>query len=169
EEVVVTPFQQFRLWARRAPVGERVSAALAASVALALLVWVLVPVTRHSNGALSVQAGAGGTGGAENGSTAPGGTGAGGTAGCVAGRKLRAQFYPENPADESDQQATCLDMASFAPFFVIDAGGYYGSTHVGCFPQHQLPFLSTNRLTVQQRDQFYPYMFSTGLLEELYR
>jgi hypothetical protein len=45
----MTPFQQFRLWARRAPANERVSAALATIVVLSLLVWVLIP-TGGGNG-----------------------------------------------------------------------------------------------------------------------
>ena|SRR5436190_15659412 len=39
----MTPFQEFRLWARRAPGAERVSAALAAATIFGLLVWVVVP------------------------------------------------------------------------------------------------------------------------------
>jgi hypothetical protein len=39
----MTPFQEFRLWARRAPANERAFAALAAAVALTLLIWVLIP------------------------------------------------------------------------------------------------------------------------------
>ena len=39
----MTPFQEFRLWARRAPAGERAGAGVAAALVLAVLVWVLVP------------------------------------------------------------------------------------------------------------------------------
>src|SRR4051812_25588340 len=39
----MTPFQGFRLWTRRAPLGERVVAAVSAVVVLALLGWVLRP------------------------------------------------------------------------------------------------------------------------------
>jgi hypothetical protein len=39
----MTPFQEFRLWARRAPAGERGAAAVAAALALAVLAYVLVP------------------------------------------------------------------------------------------------------------------------------
>lgn len=41
----VTPFQEFRFWARRAPVGERVFAGVAAALAIALLAWLLIPGT----------------------------------------------------------------------------------------------------------------------------
>src|SRR5207245_4263741 len=56
------------------------------------------------------------------------------------------------------------------PFFVLDAGAYYGQPALtNCFPQHQLPFLSTARLVRSQRDKFYPYLFSTGSMEVLYK
>lgn len=41
----MTPFQEFRLWARRAPSSERVFAGVAAAIVLALLAWLLVPET----------------------------------------------------------------------------------------------------------------------------
>ena len=39
----MTPFQVVRLWARRAPFGERLAAASAAAVVIALLAWLVVP------------------------------------------------------------------------------------------------------------------------------
>src|SRR3954454_25058640 len=39
----MTPFQEFRLWVRRAPAGELVSAAVAVAVELAVLAWIVVP------------------------------------------------------------------------------------------------------------------------------
>lgn len=39
----MTPFQNARLWLRRGPVSERVAVAVAATVAVALLAWLLVP------------------------------------------------------------------------------------------------------------------------------
>ena len=276
----MTPFQQFRLWARRAPVGERVAAAVAAAVALSLLVWVLVPASNHPSGALAVGAGARSGGGTGNGAaTGPGGVAAGSTAttgagtnlggagglgggaggagagsssgnvpagaasgagggafsgsssaagggscasppgadqgvtqtqiklavtlvdlagaagndtfgvpsvpeqqldyqqvidsinaaGGVACRTIVPQFWTANPIDFSDLQQKCLDVVQAHPFFVLDAGGYYGSPIANCFPQHQLPFMSTGRIVTSQRDQFYPYLFSTGSYEEVYR
>jgi hypothetical protein len=44
----MTPFQQLRVWARRASVGERVGTAIAAVIALSLVVWALVPSSQHS-------------------------------------------------------------------------------------------------------------------------
>ena len=276
----MTPFQQFRLWSRRAPVGERVAAGTAAAVVLALLIWVLVPAGKKNT---SLNAGAGATGatpttaeqtatstsvaaGAQPGagpaaSAAPaaastgnatkaakastsGGAGAGavttttaggtarqaaaastGAAGCVsppgsdqgvsasqikiaitlvnivgpagnsyfgvpttdeqqqdyqqvldsinasggaACRKLVAQFYTVNPADQSDQQQKCLDIVQAAPLFVLDAGGYFSSAAANCYPQHQIPFMGTGLLATAQRDQFYPYLFGITTMEPLY-
>jgi hypothetical protein len=42
----MTPFEQFRLWLRRAPVGERVMSGVAAAAVLGLLGWLIVPVTQ---------------------------------------------------------------------------------------------------------------------------
>src|SRR5207237_10219487 len=39
----VKPSQEFGLWARRAPTGERAAAAVATIIALALLIWLLAP------------------------------------------------------------------------------------------------------------------------------
>lgn len=39
------PFQAFRFWARRAPLGERVGAGVAIAIVLALIGWLLVPGT----------------------------------------------------------------------------------------------------------------------------
>src|SRR4051794_37185025 len=70
----MTPFQEFRLWARRAPANERISAAVATAIVLALLVWVLIPSSTGSNSASafpgSTSSDAGTTGSTS--STAPG-------------------------------------------------------------------------------------------------
>jgi hypothetical protein len=44
----MTPFQELRLWARRAPVRQRVSAATGALVVTAVLAWLLVPSSGDS-------------------------------------------------------------------------------------------------------------------------
>ena len=62
----MTPFQQFRLWLRRAAVGERVSATIAAAVVLALLVWVAVPAGKTSSTGLRTNGGNGNTSAASN-------------------------------------------------------------------------------------------------------
>jgi hypothetical protein len=53
----VTPFHQFRLWLRRGPAPERVAAAVATAVFVALVAWALVPV--RDDALTSVGAGAG--------------------------------------------------------------------------------------------------------------
>jgi hypothetical protein len=55
------PFQEFRLWARRAPASERVSAGVATLVVVVLIAWLLVP---DSDGAAPGQVFASGAGGA---------------------------------------------------------------------------------------------------------
>lgn len=254
----MTPFEQFRLWLRRAPVGERVVSTVVGAVVLALVVFILIPVTSSGSGSSSgdvvsvattttvagqpgdtsvTTAAAGPAGGATANGSAPtsGGGGGGGRvavsggnapAGCksppggdqgitsseiriaititnivgpagnstfgvpsveeqeqdyqlaiddlnkrggVACRKLVAEMTPVNPADSNNQQSTCLDIAGKKLFAEIDAGGYYGVAAANCYPQRQIPFFGTGRLTPEQRDQFYPYMFGTGDYASMYR
>jgi hypothetical protein len=49
----MTPFQEFRLWARRAPNGQRASAAAAGLVVLALLIWAAIPIANSGPGGSS--------------------------------------------------------------------------------------------------------------------
>jgi hypothetical protein len=49
----MTPFQEFRLWARRAPNGQRASAAVAGLVVLGLLVWAAIPIANSGSGSTS--------------------------------------------------------------------------------------------------------------------
>jgi hypothetical protein len=256
----MTPFEQYRLWLRRAPVGERVVSTIVGAVVLALVVFILIPVTSGGDdssggdvvsvettttiagqpGDTTVTTAAGGgtpTGGVStgsgSGSTSSGSgvgrvavTGGNAPAGCtsppgsdqgisnteihiaititnivgpagnstfgvpsveeqkqdyqlaiddvnknggVACRKLVADMTPVNPADSNNQQGTCLDIVGKKVFAEIDAGGYYGVAAANCYPQHQIPFFGTGRLTPEQRDQFYPYMFGTGDYASLYR
>ena len=51
----LTPAQEFRLWARRAPLGERLAAAISAGLVLALLVWVLLPSTTGTTGSSALR------------------------------------------------------------------------------------------------------------------
>ena len=77
----MTPFQQVRLWARRAPAGERVTAAVGAALVLAVLCWLLVPA--HQRGAVAVGTGGGpaaGTAGPGTGGPDPGGQAGAGVA-----------------------------------------------------------------------------------------
>ena len=69
----MTPFQEFRLWSRRAPMGQRVTAAVAAVVALSALGWMLVPAgaqTASNSGSPGSQAQSGASGAGASGSGA---------------------------------------------------------------------------------------------------
>ena len=69
----MTPFQQVRLWARRAPWPERLAAVVAAALVVTVVSWLLVP---GGQGSTNVSAGGGLTGGS-TGSQAPASGGAG--------------------------------------------------------------------------------------------
>lgn len=68
----MTPFQQFRLWGRRAPAIERATAAVAAALVLAVLCWLVVPASGHKSPAASV-----GVSGAQSGASGGGPSSAG--------------------------------------------------------------------------------------------
>jgi hypothetical protein len=68
----VTPFQQLRLWARRAPIAERVAALTAAALSAAAIAWLVVPAANHNGGSGIRTAGSASglsSGGAGNGAT----------------------------------------------------------------------------------------------------
>src|SRR2546421_678499 len=71
EDGLMRPFQEFRFWARRAPLSERVGAGLAALIVVGLVAWLLVP-DRHDT---STNVSANGGNGSQ--SAAPGAAGAG--------------------------------------------------------------------------------------------
>jgi len=88
----MTPFQEFRLWLRRAPGGERFAAGLAAALVLAILGWVLVPASKTQDtlsafpeaGTTGAPATTGGTGAGGSGATSStGGVTTGGTTGRI--------------------------------------------------------------------------------------
>ena len=71
----MTPFQEFRLWARRAPAGERGAAAVAAGLVLAVVAYLLVPSSGSGDQqALASQFGTSGTAAGATGGTAGQGT-----------------------------------------------------------------------------------------------
>ena len=59
----LTPFQTFRFWARRAPVGERVTAAGVGLLAVVTLGWLLVPASGNGPGGSRVAVESSSTGG----------------------------------------------------------------------------------------------------------
>ena len=67
----MTPFQQFRVWARRAPLQEKAFTALTGVLLVGLLAWILIPVTEAATG---TPGGAVGLSGAPGSTAPPGGS-----------------------------------------------------------------------------------------------
>ena len=76
----MTPFQQFRFWARRAPIAQRLSAGAGAVLVVAVLAWLVVP-TSHNAASSKVSTGAGRTSSATAGAAAGNPTASSGAAG----------------------------------------------------------------------------------------
>jgi hypothetical protein len=265
----VSPLQEFRVWARRAPASERAGAAVAAAVVVAVLGWLLVPAgdTSSTNlaaaqagspGSSAIPSTAGGpaTGGATSttsgslpaigssggaaptagsgsasgavttvggsdtsaptfgppGCVSPPGSAPGVTAGQikiavtltnilgpatnslfgiappsqqrawydaviadinaaggVACRKLVAQYYMANPADQSDLQQKCLDIVQAGMFAEIDNGSYAVYPQKECFAQHRIPYFGAYFLSKSNIDAFYPYLFNLVQFDALER
>ena len=87
--------------------------------------------------------------------------------GGVACRKLVPEYFTVNPADSSNEQATCLNIASAGVFAVVDTGGMQGE--LGCFDQHHLPYFGGFALLyADQLKTYYPYVFTAlGALDPL--
>lgn len=266
----MTPFQEFRLWLRRSPRGERAAAALATALVLSALGWVVVPsastpttaghfapsspaeeqsgaaaaepiptsstgaigtattsasgqsgsvVVRGPNSRTSTSVESGGTQATAPARSAPGSDCAAASnsvkgitqtsvkigvalidlagpaanslfgiddpkvyqrqynaviqsinaAGGVACRKIVAKYYKANPADRSQMQATCLDMAADGMFAVIDLGAYGAlPSTIPCFPQHGMLYFGAYSLIEQMRRQFYPYLYAFDTFDNLY-
>ena len=75
------PFQEFRLWARGGPIGQRASAGVAMLIVVGLVAWLLVPARHHSSTNVSASNGNTGqsTASTASGGPAPGGVPGGGT------------------------------------------------------------------------------------------
>src|SRR3954452_8174635 len=91
------PFQEFQLWARRAPTGERVAAGVATLIVIALLSWLLVPGSTERATNVSADGGGSGASARQTSDTAAGaaaqgaqGAGAGDAAGTAAGGQAGA-------------------------------------------------------------------------------
>lgn len=90
--------------------------------------------------------------------------------GGAACRKLVPVFFQANAADPTDLQQTCLNIVQAHLFFVVDPGAYYLFPQLTtCFAQNQNPLITTGLVSQQTQLQFYPYLFSEGLLEPVYR
>src|SRR5439155_6179919 len=81
KEGLMRPFQEFRLWARRGPIGQRVSAGVAMLIVVGLIAWLLVPDRHRSSPNVSASSGSAGqsTASTASGGPAPGGVPGGGT------------------------------------------------------------------------------------------
>ncbi len=252
----MSPFHSLRLWFRRAPRQQTISAAAGAFVVMAVLAYLMVPASRPSasvdTGAFGspvnsgqpgrvITVGPGATpaaGGARGGATpgrpgantpgagstgGNGGNGGNGGGGCVtppgldqgvtdtqikvaialvnifgpaanetfgiptpdeqkviwkaiidgtnaqggvACRQVVPSFFTANPADPSNLQSTCLDIAQSKPFLVFDSGSYSQGNPV-CFAQARVPYFGGYLLTQKQAEDGYPYLFNLANLDRL--
>ena len=88
--------------------------------------------------------------------------------GGIACRKVVAQYYNVNPADQNDQQNKCLNAVQAQPFAVVDPGSY-SFTSPMCFPQHRMPYFGGFFNTTKQSRDAYPYLFNLANYDRLYR
>ena len=91
--------------------------------------------------------------------------------GGIACRKLVADFYKINPADQASMQGQCLDIVDSGVFAVFDDGGWgsVSPSTVSCFAQHRVPYFGAYFLTNAQVQRLYPYVFAFYSYEALYR
>lgn len=81
--------------------------------------------------------------------------------GGVACRKLVPLYYQVNPADPSDMEQKCLEIVQAGVFAEIDTGGESVLPGPNCFGQNHIPYFdTTNLLSAQQLNQYYPYLFA---------
>jgi hypothetical protein len=90
-----------------------------------------------------------------------------GGAGC---RKLVADFYSPNVADQYSLQQTCLQVEHGGYFAVLDVGSYYlFPSLAGCFPTNHIPYFGGAVLPAKEQAHYFPYFFGTALAENAYR
>src|SRR5207302_3793337 len=85
--------------------------------------------------------------------------------GGIACRKVVAQFFEANPADQNNLHATCLAVGESGAFAVIDPGSYTSPTAPGgpiCFASQHIAYFGGYILTQSQADQGFPYLFALG-------
>ena len=90
----MTPFQSYRLWFRRAPVGDRFTTGAAAAIALVLLVWSFVPISLGGNGVAPLAAGPAGAATTSGAQPQPGGAAVAVTPGAEVGAPPPAPIVP---------------------------------------------------------------------------
>ena len=86
--------------------------------------------------------------------------------GGIACRKVVPLYYQANPADSSQLEQTCLDVAQAGVFAVIDPGSYSVTTPF-CFSDNRLPYFGGFILTQQESQHGYPYLFDLGNEDQL--
>ena len=90
--------------------------------------------------------------------------------GGVACRKIVAQFFNGNPLEQSQLHQTCLSVVDSKPFFVMDLGAYFLFTsEAECYPQNQLPFVSSQLVPRSAKEHYYPYLFGQAIADDVYR
>lgn len=91
--------------------------------------------------------------------------------GGIACRKVVAQFYKINPADQASMQAQCREITDSGVYAVLDDGGWASRSPgtVTCFAQRKILYLGAYFLTNALVQQLYPYVFAFYNYEELYR
>jgi len=92
-------------------------------------------------------------------------------AGGIACRKVVATFLKVNPADANSMHQQCLDIANSGVYAVLDAGSYASRTTepLTCFAQHKVTYFGAYLTPEWQAQQLYPYIFSFGTFEGVYR
>ena len=90
--------------------------------------------------------------------------------GGVACRHIVADYYNANPLEQSSLHQVCLDVTNSKPFFVMDLGAYFLFTsEAECYPQHQLPFVSSQLVPNSEKERYYPYLFGQAIADDVYR
>jgi len=82
-------------------------------------------------------------------------------------RKIVAQFYPTNPADQNELQQRCLQIVQSGVFAEVDNGSYAIYPQKHCFAQHKMPFFGGYMLWQSEIDSFYPYLFNISNLDTI--
>jgi hypothetical protein len=90
--------------------------------------------------------------------------------GGAACRRLVGHYYITNPTDESSMMALCREISDAGHFAVVDTGSLATRPAVlACFGQLRIPYFGAFLISEKARRQFYPYLFSTYTVDQLYR
>ena len=84
-------------------------------------------------------------------------------------RKIVAQYYPTNPADQNELQQRCLQIVESGVFAEVDNGSYAIYPQKHCFAQHKTPFFGGYMLFRSEIDEFFPYLFNISELDSVDR